>query len=177
MDQPPQTPPPDPPPAEPTKPTEPVESTHDEQGRFRPGVVQPGANIFKPGQSGNPNGGSQKQRLTSALKRAMDKKEGLDDALINTALSRALKGDFRFFKEIYDRIEGTVAQRLAGHDGGPLAPGLSQQQLNLVMTDPKVGELAQDLANRLCPEPPEAAQPDEAGGDDKDDDAPEPPKQ
>jgi hypothetical protein len=105
MDQSPQTPPPDPPPAEPTEPT------RDEDGRFRPGVVQPGAKLFKPGQSGNKGGSSQKQRLTSELKRLLDEKEGLPAALMSMAVGRALKGDFRFFKEILERIDGKVTDK------------------------------------------------------------------
>jgi hypothetical protein len=97
-----QIPPPDPPPTEPTR---------DEEGRFRPGVVQPGATLFKPGQSGNKSGSSKKQRLTSALRKLLDSKEGLDDALMSMAVGRALKGDFRFFKEILERIDGKVTEK------------------------------------------------------------------
>jgi hypothetical protein len=42
------------------------------------------------------------------------------DALIRVALREALKGKFAFWEQIYARMEGTLAQRLAGHDGGPL---------------------------------------------------------
>ena len=34
-------------------------------------------------------------------------------ALVNVACQRALKGDFRYFKEIIDRVEGKVPDRLA----------------------------------------------------------------
>jgi hypothetical protein len=97
-----QIPPPDPPPGE---------STRDEQGHFLPGVVQPGAKLFPPGKSGNQGGSSQRQRLTAALRRLLDSKEGLDDALMSMAVGRALKGDFRFFKEILERIDGKVTDK------------------------------------------------------------------
>lgn len=102
MDQHSQTPPPDPSPTEPTR---------DEEGRFRPGVVQPGAKPFQPGQSGNKGGSSKKQRLTSELKRLLDEKDGLSTALMSMAVNRALKGDFRFFKEIIERIDGKVSDK------------------------------------------------------------------
>lgn len=42
------------------------------------------------------------------------------DALIALAVKRARGGDFRFFKEIIDRRDGKVPDRLAGADGDKL---------------------------------------------------------
>jgi hypothetical protein len=86
-------------------------SERDEKGRFPPDVLQPGARPFKPGESGNPKGGSAKQRMTSALIQAMNKKEGIDEALANVALSKALKGDIRFMELLFDRIDGKVLEK------------------------------------------------------------------
>jgi hypothetical protein len=73
-------------------------------------VLQEGAIPFKPGEGGNPRGGSAKQRMTSALLQAMNKKEGIDEALANVVLSKGLKGDIRFIELIYDRIDGKPKQ-------------------------------------------------------------------
>jgi hypothetical protein len=40
------------------------------------------------------------------------------DMLSEMWLKGALQGDFRFLKEILDRTEGKVPDRIAGHDGG-----------------------------------------------------------
>ena len=46
--------------------------------------------------------------------------ERLADALIKTALDRAFKGDFRFWREILERIDGKVPQGLTDADGSSL---------------------------------------------------------
>ena len=87
-------------------------------GRFLPGVRQPGANIFKPGQSGNPTGRTSAHQLTRALIQAFEKDDGtLAEGLIRMAFKHAIAGKFSFFKEIYDRLEGKVPDRIAGPDG------------------------------------------------------------
>ena len=43
--------------------------------------------------------------------------EKLVDSLITVALRQALNGDFRFWNSIIERIDGKVADRIAGPDG------------------------------------------------------------
>ena len=66
---------------------------------------------WKPGQSGNPAGGSRKLRVTSALLALLDEKNGTADrALATKWLTEALKGDPKFFAMLLDRVEGKVVQ-------------------------------------------------------------------
>ena len=46
--------------------------------------------------------------------------EGLADALVRAAVDRALKGDFRFWQEIINRIDGKVPQQIDGVEGSSL---------------------------------------------------------
>ena len=46
--------------------------------------------------------------------------EKLADALVKVAVDRALKGDFRFWSEIFDRVDGKVPNRIADAEGSSL---------------------------------------------------------
>jgi hypothetical protein len=74
---------------------------------------------FKPGNPGGP--GRPSVSLTNIIREVLakpDKKHGSRaDALIAIAERRARRGDFRFFKEIIDRNDGKVPDRLANADG------------------------------------------------------------
>ena len=73
----------------------------------------------KPGEVRNPRGSSNKQRLTNALIKAIEEK-GLDDPFVKVGLQHALKGDFRFWSYIFDRIDGKQPEKiLSGDDDGP----------------------------------------------------------
>ena len=87
--------------------------------------------LFQPGQSGNPKGRAKGQRnyrtiYLEALKR-IGAAEGYDpqeieDAMTVKAISKALKGDFFFYKDIHDRIHGKPKERLdLGMEGKSLA--------------------------------------------------------
>ena len=74
------------------------------------------ATQFKPGESGNPNGRPKGQRdyatiyrealikLGNSLKKEPDE---LELELLQTGLLNAKKGDYRFYKDVLDRIHGT----------------------------------------------------------------------
>jgi hypothetical protein len=100
---------------------------HRIPGRFLPGVLPPVGRQWKPGESGNPAGYSKSGRLTNRLVAALEKDNGkLADALTTVILKKALSGDYKFAQELINRVEGRVAERLAGHDGGPLSlPGIT----------------------------------------------------
>ena len=81
---------------------------------------------FKPGQSGHPEGMPPGIRsLTKILREQVEgesvtiKVDGkavtvaTEEALIKAAIRKAISGDFRFWKEIYDRLDGPIQQRIA----------------------------------------------------------------
>ena len=93
-------------------------------------------NRFRPGESGNPLGRRPERPLTEALRDALDANDGeVIRELVQVALDRALGGDFRYFKEIMDRVDGKVSERLnvtANDMGVEDYPGLSAEQLALI---------------------------------------------
>jgi hypothetical protein len=70
---------------------------------------------WRPGESGNPAGSSNKQRgrqqLTDALMRLIEEK-GLDEAMVRAGIKAALEGDFNFWRYIFERIDGPLAQAI-----------------------------------------------------------------
>jgi hypothetical protein len=76
---------------------------------------------FKPGQSGNPSGRPKGQSLTRRLEKALEDNDGeRADRLIDALIDQACAGKHPQIQEIFNRIEGKVADRIAGHDGGEL---------------------------------------------------------
>ena len=76
---------------------------------------------FVPGQSGNPNGRPKGQRNYStiykeALRKIAETKdmtpEELENALIESGLMNAFKGDFKFYQDVMDRLHGKPAQSI-----------------------------------------------------------------
>jgi hypothetical protein len=78
---------------------------------------------WKPGQSGNPNGYSKGRRVTDELEKAIAKRNA-DPALAIVWLSRALEGEFPFFKLLIERREGplTGTVLLAAAEPGTIGP-------------------------------------------------------
>jgi len=71
---------------------------------------------FMPGQSGNPLGRPKGKTLTSIIREAVEEIEGaktLGRILVETAISEARSGNFQFFKEIMERVDGKVTDKLA----------------------------------------------------------------
>ncbi|HPP29052.1 MAG TPA: DUF5681 domain-containing protein [Phycisphaerae bacterium] len=98
----------------------------EKQSRYR------GLKPFKPGQSGNPGGRPKgRKSITAALRRLLD--SGIDgkdlyEALAKAGLSKALKGDHKFWSEILERIDGKVPDRIADADGQPLVFNIVTRQ-------------------------------------------------
>jgi hypothetical protein len=65
----------------------------------------------KPGEVRNPKGSSSKQRLTTALIKLIEEK-GLDDPFVQVGMKAALKGDFRFWQYIFERVDGKMPDKL-----------------------------------------------------------------
>jgi hypothetical protein len=74
------------------------------------------ATRFKKGQTGNAAGRPREYGLTALLHDAIQEqdKDGVTIAqkLIDVAIDKALCGDFRYFREVMDRIEGKVTDKL-----------------------------------------------------------------
>ena len=78
---------------------------------------------FKKGQSGNPGGRPKGVSLQGELRRRLGEGgtgDKLVESLITVALREALRGDFRFWNSVIERVDGKVADRFAGPDGGGL---------------------------------------------------------
>jgi len=78
-----------------------------------------GLTQFKEGESGNPNGRKKGQRNFATIYREALIKVGttkgiepddLELALVVKALEKALKGDFKFYQDVQDRIHGKPVQ-------------------------------------------------------------------
>ena len=68
---------------------------------------------WKPGQSGNPKGRPKGTGLTDRLRKILERDDGrAAQALVEVAVREALKGDFRFWDRIYDRMDGPVKQQI-----------------------------------------------------------------
>jgi hypothetical protein len=67
---------------------------------------------FKPGQSGNPKGKPKGSGLTARLRKIVEESEhDVAGILLQAGVKAAIKGDFRFWKEILDRLDGPVTQK------------------------------------------------------------------
>jgi hypothetical protein len=88
---------------------------------------------FKKGESGNPGGRPKGMSIEAQLrKRLADGESGekIVDSLITVALRQALNGDFRFWNSIIERVDGKVADRIAGPDGSGLTVILESMRNN-----------------------------------------------
>jgi hypothetical protein len=79
---------------------------------------------FPKGKSGNLNGRPKGESLTTKLRRVLDEPDTdhgtKADKLIAAAVEAAGNGDVRYFKEILDRIDGKVPDRVANMPGESL---------------------------------------------------------
>jgi hypothetical protein len=91
------------------------------------------------GQSGNPKGYSAKARLMQELVKALSEK-GQARSFVEAGIAAAKKGDFAFWKYVFERLEGPMGdgpdsslttadiieaarKRLGERNGLPVAPG------------------------------------------------------
>jgi hypothetical protein len=84
----------------------------------------PAEHQFAPGQSGNPNGRPKSRPIAAALSDLADKNDGEAlKALAAVCWDRALRGDFRFAKELMERIDGKVLTEMDLTSGGETITG------------------------------------------------------
>ena len=63
---------------------------------------------WKPGQSGNPKGRPPEKPMKAALEAAAEADPDLVADLVRVGITQAKGGDFRYWKEIWDRFDGKV---------------------------------------------------------------------
>jgi hypothetical protein len=101
-------------------------------GALPPGFV---AKQFKPGQSGNPKGRPRGTGLTDKLRAVVEGEtqdgKPIAEALMRAGVAAAMRGDFRFWKEILDRIDGPVVQKFKGELGADAADISDEDLANL----------------------------------------------
>ena len=88
---------------------------------------------WQKGQSGNPGGRPKGVSLEAAMRERLSEGEvgeKLIQSLVNVALREALRGEFRFWNSIIERLDGKVADRFAGADGGGLTVILERHGTN-----------------------------------------------
>lgn len=86
----------------------------DQRGRFRKGNTE--GNRWPKGVSGNPSGRVKNApSIVALLRRALGEKDGartVARAIVDAAIEKAKAGDFRYFQEIVNRIDGKVEDRI-----------------------------------------------------------------
>jgi len=71
------------------------------------------APMWRPGQSGNPGGRPKGASLTNRLRKALDANDGqLAEVVVKVLLREAAKGKYQHLREVLDRVEGKVVQRV-----------------------------------------------------------------
>ena len=75
------------------------------------------ATQFKPGNNANPNGRPKSRPIAAAIREIIDADDGKRlQRIARTAVGMAESGDYRYAKEIMERIDGKVADKLE-HSG------------------------------------------------------------
>jgi hypothetical protein len=87
-----------------------AQEQRESNGKRPGGVTGKG---FRPGRSGNPAGRPKGQSITALLRAVLDKDDNAQ-ALAEMIVAKALSGDIRFCRLIFDRTEGKVPDRVAG---------------------------------------------------------------
>lgn len=100
---------------------------------------------FKPGETGNPNGRPRGASVTSAIRRQLDKEavqmrggqpvatgRTTAEHLADVAINKALRGDFKFFRYLVDRVEGRTPLVITPRSGDP-----RQELAELLGIDPE----------------------------------------
>jgi hypothetical protein len=71
---------------------------------------------FKPGQSGNPGGRPKNASVTAILREKLAAEDGgkmVAEAIAEVVLQQALNGNFRFCRDLMDRIDGKPHQSVS----------------------------------------------------------------
>jgi len=96
-----------------------AEEERDNKGRFLSGNQYE----IKKGEVKNPKGAPRGKRITTLIEEALEKEHGgrkVAEVLAEQILKQALSGNYQFVREILERIEGKVADRITGDSDGGL---------------------------------------------------------
>ena len=96
-----------------------ADENRDSEGKF----IQGNEYQIKKGEVKNPNGAPKGKRLTTLIEQALDKEHNgrkVSEILVEQILKQALSGNYQFVREILERIEGKVADRITGDSDGGL---------------------------------------------------------
>ena len=98
-------------------------SDHDENGDFAKGNK---AGFASHPENINTEGGPKRPSLTRVLNEMLENGIGnmtgeeVQMQLLISAIEHAKEGNAAMHKELWARLDGKVADRIAGHDGGPI---------------------------------------------------------
>jgi phage gp16-like protein len=85
----------------------------EEQARKQPKTAHLKKHMWKPGQSGNPGGRPKGASLTNRLRKALDANDGqLAEVVVKVLLREAAKGKYQHLREVLDRVDGKVVQKV-----------------------------------------------------------------
>lgn len=108
---------------EPQRPSsEPAPSSAPEPEPYKVGPGRPPKEYqWKPGQSGNPGGKGKRESLTAMLRRVLEKDhngKSIGELLVERLVKEALGGKLPHIKEVLDRVEGRVKEKIEVEAGG-----------------------------------------------------------
>jgi len=116
------------------------------------------APMWKPGQSGNPGGRPKGSSLTKRLRQALDANDGkLAEIVVKVLLREAAKGKYQHLREVLDRVDGKVVQRVELNATVQQAQDqfiqaaervLEPEQLRLLVSE--LGRVRETLAIEAC---------------------------
>jgi uncharacterized protein DUF5681 len=100
---------------------------------------------FKPGQSGNPGGRRKTESLTAIMRRVLEREHQgrpIAELLVERLIKETLSGKLPHMKEILDRVEGKVAEKMKVEATGPVCVVMNIPAPRLI-GEPEADALAQ----------------------------------
>ena len=115
-----------------------VSVDHDENGNFAKGNK---AGCASHPENINREGGPKRPSLTRVLNEMLE--NGIGDMtgeevqmeLLACAIQHAKEGNAAMLKELWARLDGKVADRIAGHDGGPIIDDETRERVKKLVEE------------------------------------------
>jgi len=96
-----------------------ADENRDSAGKF----IEGNEYRIQKGEVKNPKGAPKGKRITTLIEEALEKEHGgrkVAEILAEQILKQALSGNYQFEREVLERIEGKVADRITGDSDGGL---------------------------------------------------------